>query len=1020
MITRTCIILVILLGNIINGYAQGTLRGKVTDENGEPVIGGLVVLKNNKLIASSTDLDGNYSIKLPDSIPQTLVVSYIGYQTIEEIISIKKGEVLIKNFDLKSTSKEIKELVVEGRANRAKDNYMEKMKINSATSIDFVSSETIKKTGDATASAAITRVSGVSSNGSFITVRGIGDRYVKTQINGLVIPTLDPLTNNIKLDLFPSSLLDNIFITKTASADLPGDFSGALISLETKDFPDQFMVNVESTVGYNSQSTFKDYLSSERSSTEWLGYDNDLRDIDHLTYRPVIEEPTVYQQLVVLGLEDFYNAIGVNKDTPWSDDYFKLGLVELGLLDKGKFNDIDAVNDAKNTFNKDNINRNNAYRAINAKASEFGKSLPNNWDTKYRVAPLNFSQSFSIGNQVNFLNRPLGIIGGFRYSSAVQYDSNATIRRLLPGDLNGPQNFTTDAIQRSTKETNGISGLLQITYKLHPNHTIGVLFMPNFLGINNIRSFLDSANGTNNLVVKDQFYEQRKQLVYQAKSQHYFPIIKSKLNFNISYTNAKSVAPDFKVLAYALLPKNQNAIGGGFPIRRFYRYLNEDLLDANIKAEIPLFEKPDLARKLKLGGSFFNSRRDSRQYEYFYSSGPYAALGFENQDLQSFFDLSEYELSEQTNSVGLPEATINKSYLVVDLDSYHTIGRTNIYSGFALVDFTIIPRLRVSTGARLEYTDIYADVFNSDSMGYAALDERRFQPGDAFMVNPGVINQANILPSINIIYKLRNKETSPINLRVNYSKTIARPSVRELTETTIFDYEYRNFIFGNADLKTVDINNYDFRVESYFENGDNISLSVFYKKFINHIELVQTTQGFSWQNANESNVKGVEIDARKIIVKGLEVRANFTLAQSLTEVIQNNIYVKNNIKVLEPYDTLTRQMSGQAPYVINGIISYTMDSLRLTTSIAYNVQGPRLAVVSAEPKLIPDVFELPRHVLDFRIAKQIGKRFTVTVTVKDILNSPIRRSYKLPSGFTADFDNFRYGTNYNLSISFKI
>jgi outer membrane receptor protein involved in Fe transport len=155
-------------------------------------------------------------------------------------------------------------------------------------------------------------------------------------------------------------------------------------------------------------------------------------------------------------------------------------------------------------------------------------------------------------------------------------------------------------------------------------------------------------------------------------------------------------------------------------------------------------------------------------------------------------------------------------------------------------------------------------------------------------------------------------------------------------------------------------------------------------------------------------------------LKGLELRANVTLASSVTDVVQNNIYVKNNIKVVEPIDTITRQMSGQAPYVINGILSYTLDSLRLTASIAYNVQGPRLAVVSTQPELIPDVYELQRHLLDFRVAKQIGKRFTITVTVKDILNSPVKRSYKLPEGFTVDFDSYRFGTNYNLSISFKI
>lgn len=92
----------------------------------------------------------------------------------------------------------------------------------------------MKRTGDNNITAAVARVSGVSTNGGFITVRGIGDRYVKTTINGSRIPTLDPFTNNIKLDLFPASLVDNVIITKTASPDLPGDWAGAYLSVETK------------------------------------------------------------------------------------------------------------------------------------------------------------------------------------------------------------------------------------------------------------------------------------------------------------------------------------------------------------------------------------------------------------------------------------------------------------------------------------------------------------------------------------------------------------------------------------------------------------------------------------------------------------------------------------------------------------------------------------------------------------------------------------------------------------------
>jgi hypothetical protein len=1007
--------------NIILVNAQGTIRGKVTDENGEPIIGGLVVLKSNKLIASSTDLDGNYNLKIADNTAQIIVISYIGYQNIEESVTLTNGEILIKNFDLKPTAKEIKEVVVEGRANRAKDNYMQKMKINSATTIDFISAETIKKTGDANVAAAVARVSGVATNGAFITVRGIGDRYVKTLINGLVIPTLDPLTNNIKLDLFPASLLDNLFITKTASPELPGDFSGALISLQTKDFPDKLVVNVESSVGYNNQSSFKEVLSSEKSSTDWLGFDSDLRDIDHTAYREVRDDISIYDQMLVLGLKDFYYAMGIDKNTPFTEDYFKLGLVQLGLLDKGKFDDPEAFIAARTKFNENNTNRNNAFRAVNADAVKFGQSIPNNWDVKNRVAPLNFSQSFSIGNQLMLFNRPIGILAGFRYSSAVQNDTNSKINRIV-GISNGIVNYNLSAIQNSTKETNGWSGLLQLSYKVHDNHSFSLMFMPNFIGVNSVRNFLDSANAINNYVTKDQFYEQRRQLVYQAKSQHYFPKIKSKLEINGSYSFGKSVAPDFKTLVYSISPLNNlNGIGGSdAPVRRFYRYLDETLLDSKVKMEFPFYEKPNLSRRIKLGGSYLQSNKDTRQYEYFAGGGPFAEEGFQNEDVNGYFANDEFGFKTYTNQSGLEELTVNKYFRRVALDSYHTIGHNKIFAGFAMIDFSVVNKLRVAGGLRVEKTDTYTDVFKFDSLGYGANDQRRLQKEDLYIVNPGLINQTNFLPSINLIYKIKNDENAPINLRANYSKTIARPSIRELSETLVYDYDFRNYIFGNSTLKTVGIDNYDLRFESYFKNGDNISVSLFYKNFVNHIEFVQTTQGFSWQNAGKSNVSGFELDGKKNIIKGLDFSANVTFAKSITTVILNTIYVEKGLKIYEPVDTITRGMAGQAPYVLNGILSYSFDSLGLSLALSYNVQGPRLAIVSAQPDFIPDIYELPRHLLDMKVSKTIGKYFIVSATVKDILNSPVRRTYDLFDNSLVDFDSYRYGTNYILSIAYKL
>jgi hypothetical protein len=227
-------------------------------------------------------------------------------------------------------------------------------------SLDYISAETIKRTGDGNVIAAVSRITGVSTFGGFITVRGIGDRYVKSTINGSRIPTLDPFTNNIKLDLFPANLVDNIVITKTASADLPGDWAGAFLSVETKDYPEKFTVNVETTIGYNSQSTFQDIVSSPRSSTDWLGFDNGLRTIKHEKPAYYDLDNFKYQEFSALGLKDYYNSMGITENTPWdvvdrNSIYTRLALVKLGFLGKAEFYDQEAISKAVSDYNASDL-----------------------------------------------------------------------------------------------------------------------------------------------------------------------------------------------------------------------------------------------------------------------------------------------------------------------------------------------------------------------------------------------------------------------------------------------------------------------------------------------------------------------------------------------------------------------------------------------------------------------------------------------------------------------------------------
>jgi len=1005
---------------------QGVVRGKIADDNGEALIGVTVVLKSNKAIGTVTDFDGNYSLNITDAAPQVILVSYVSYVTIEETVNPLNGQVLLKNFTMKSAAQETKEVEITAKAVKAKDYFMENIKKKSATSIDYVSSESMKKTGDNNVTAAISRVAGVSTNNGFVTVRGIGDRYIKTAVNGSLIPTLDPFTNNIKLDIFPSALIDNVLITKTASPDLPGDWAGAYISVETKDYPEKLSVNVETAFGYNAQATFKDYETTDRSSTDWLGFDTDLRDRSHDVNVVTDLSPSQYEELVALGLGDYYSSLGVNQawidNSTNGDNFFKLGLVELGLLPAALFNDAAAFADAKSQY-LNGAYKNQAFEIINKDVPGFGKSFPNNWTNKKRKAPMNFTQSFTIGDQTTLFGKTFGYIGGFRYATFIQNDQESIAQRASvdAGGNVGEPRFISQPLSR---ETNSWSALLNMNLKLDNNNSIGFLFMPNFSGVNNVRNAQENLidqGGYDQILNNSQFYEERKQLIYQLKSEHYLTTSKVKLESNFSYTDGVSKTPDFKNLQVGVI-NGQYQLGAGLGSDRYYRYLNEDIFDSKLSAEIPFKEVPGLVRKLKFGAAYQRIDKDFDQYDYIVNAGVPGApttsgVNIPNNDIDAFFDLENFGIST-TNINGIEGRNVNLFYFEAGNPASRTFGYSNLTAGFGLIDYSINPLWRVEGGLRVEYCDIFTDVYKYDSLGLPKNDPRRQFPGEVFTPNPASLREYSFLPSVNLIYKVHPDEQAPANLRFNFSQTVARPSIRELSETVVRDFELRADVFGNSDLKIVQINNYDVRFEYYWKNQDNVSVSLFYKDFKNHIELVNTNQGFTWQNVDNSRVFGVEFEGRKKLTKNLDFRANVTLVNSLAEFVRYSIRVDNGIKTFVPFDTVSRTMFGQAPYVLNGILSYSLDSIGLGLTMSYNVQGPRLVIASTDER--PDIFEMPRNQLDFKAIKTIGKHFSASLTVRDIFNTSIRRTYLFDNGDELDWERITYGTNYQLALIYKL
>ena len=124
-------------------------------------------------------------------------------------------------------------------------------------------------------------MTGVSvQGGKYVFVRGLGDRYTKSILNGMDIPGLDPDRNTLQMDIFPTTLIDNIIVVKSFTPDLPGDFTGGVVDIITKDFPEVKSGNVTAGIGYNPSMHFKSQaLTYPGSSTDALGFDSGDRDL---------------------------------------------------------------------------------------------------------------------------------------------------------------------------------------------------------------------------------------------------------------------------------------------------------------------------------------------------------------------------------------------------------------------------------------------------------------------------------------------------------------------------------------------------------------------------------------------------------------------------------------------------------------------------------------------------------------------------------------------------------------------
>ncbi len=924
------------------GWAQtGILTGKVIDgDSNDPLAFANVIIQGTSK-GTTSDFDGFYELKM-DPGTYSIIFSFIGYETkvITEVV-ISNDEINNLDIILKPEGISFETIIITAKKAKNTETAILNVQKKSVNLMDGISAQSFKKLAVSNVASAVKNVAGVSVQDSkYVYIRGLGDRYTKSILNGVDIPGLDPDRNTVQLDIFPTNIIDNVQILKSSTADLSADFTGGMVNIITKDLPSSKNSSLSIGGTYNPSMHFNNnYLNYKGSSTDFLGFDNGNRDLPISRSQPI---PGAYS-------------------------------------------------------------RNPALTAIT-------KTFDPTLKAQKGTSGMDFSFAYTIGDQFNVgENNKLGYLVAVSYKNKTTFYKNyerGFYRKFADKSIN-ELDFSENQIGDLGKNEVLLSGLAGFTFKTEKSK-----YRLNFLHLQNgettagyfkqIKNFSDAVT-----IYKDNLqYTQRSISNVLLSGKHY--------NEDASFTTEWKIAPTYSFIqdkdarvtpfefdeitnTYSIRPSS-----AGSP-RRIWRTLEE----YNVVGKIDFTYKHKLFNydsKLKFGASYTYKLRNFSIDDYFLlirgSSG-------ESLNGDANLLLSDENIYDSNSGLG--------TYVKGNYEPSNTFeSYNNNIAGYISESFKLIEKLKAVMGLRVEkFNQFYTGQNNSGSIIYN---------------NVETISKLDLFPSTNIIYSLNDD----INLRVSYSKTVARPSFKEASITQIFD-PITNLTFnGNINLRPSYINNFDVRFEKFGEKAQLVAFSAFYKTFKDPIELTffsaSAPDNLQPRNIGSAVVYGIEIDLRKNLdfigdsFKNFTFKINTSLIKSEQEMDKSpNGEYESKLLNLRDGETLSdkRYLQGQSPYLINAGISYNNPDKGIETGLYFNVQGKSLEVVGIGA--IPDVYAMPFNSLNFTLNKSFGENNKSSVNIKfgNILNDERESHYQSYKASDKIFSKRRLGQTFSLGYNFK-
>jgi hypothetical protein len=603
---------------------------------------------------------------------------------------------------------------------------------------------------------------------------------------------------------------------------------------------------------------------------------------------------------------------------------------------------------------------------VQNKITEIGRELNKTWlpaagkaSPDQRIA-IGFNRRFSIGSQT------FGNITSLTYSNTNNHDEITNNNFSIYDFKNDKSQYVDEFVDNQYTNTIKVGLLHNWTWYPANGQKIEFRNLFNQIGLNRVtertgREWYDEGRFIRSTELR---YLNRSIYSGQLAGEHSFKEGATKVDWVAGYSFSNKKEPDMKryryirntvdTTQYMLIFSDNPDLSSE---SQMWFNLNETLVTAaaNIVKQLSFSAfKPEI----RAGFYFENKVRNFSARNFGYAkSGNQSIMGSSNLQVNEVFADNNLNL---TSGIKLTEITAPS-------DSYNA--SNNQIAGYFSVKLPFTSRISLYTGLRVEK--------NVQKLA-------SYKQGTTTPVNV-VRDTINFFPSANLAFSLNAKNM----IRAAYGLSVNRPEFRELAPFYFVDFDLNAGIYGNPAIRQAYIHNFDLRFEHYPSQNETFNVGIFYKHFSNPVETViigNSPTQYTFENVSSAYSYGLETDVRKSLgfISGAE---NFS-------VILNASLIKSKVQFGPGELNRNRSLQGQSPFMVNAGMFYYNDNNGFMVTLLYNIIGKRIVAVGRPSpnqwEDIPNIYELPRNVLDLAISKKINKQLEIKAGIKDIFNQQVR------------------------------